>query len=74
VTVGNDYAVRVEEGKDIWRVMIVDPAGSPVAERACRGESEARVYASTVNQHIHWLSEEKFRRYYRLPEPETRST
>jgi hypothetical protein len=26
-------------------------------------------YASTVRQHIYWLSEEKLREYYRLPEP-----
>ena len=36
---------------------------------AASGE-EARAFASTVEQHLGWLSEEKFRRYYRLPDPE----
>ena len=69
----NGYSVEVEEDREGWRVMILDPAGAAVAERACRGEPEARTYASTVNQHIHWLSEEKFRRYYRLPGPDSGS-
>jgi hypothetical protein len=51
-----------------WRVLIVDAEGVAVSERACTDEVEARTFASTVEQHIHWLSEEKFRRYYRLPE------
>jgi hypothetical protein len=52
-----------------WRVAIVDPGGREVSSRACRDEVEARTYASTVRQHIYWLSEEKLREYYRLPEP-----
>jgi hypothetical protein len=32
-------------------------------------EAEARTFASTVQQHIYWLSPEKFREYYRLDEP-----
>ncbi len=44
------------------------PAGMP-SSRACRDETEALTYASTVRQHIYWLSEEKLREYYRLPEP-----
>ncbi len=27
------------------------------------------MYASTVRQHVYWLSEEKFREYYRLADP-----
>lgn len=50
-------------------MLIRDPVGEDAHERACRDEREARTYASTVRQHIHWLSEPKFRRYYRLPEP-----
>lgn len=46
---------------------IVDPAGNDVVSRACRDEAEARTYASTVLQHIGWLSEAKFREYYRIP-------
>jgi hypothetical protein len=66
----NRYAVKVErEDSAGWRVLIVDPAGTVVSERACGHEAEARTYASTVRQHIYWLSEGKFRQYYRLPEP-----
>jgi hypothetical protein len=39
-----------------------------VSSRSCSGEIEARTYASTVRQHAEWLSEPKFREYYRLPE------
>jgi hypothetical protein len=69
----NRYAVKVErlEGR-AWRVLIVDPAGHTVSERTCGHEAEARTYASTVRQHIYWLSEPKFRQYYRLPEPAER--
>ena len=45
---------------------IVDATGATVSERACRDEAEARIYASTVRQHIEWLSEEKFAQYYAL--------
>lgn len=47
---------------------ILDPSGGEVSSRACRDEAEARTYESTVRQHIGWLSETKFREYYRLPE------
>jgi len=40
-----------------------------VHERACRDGAEARLFASTVRQHIYWLSPERFREYYRLPAP-----
>jgi hypothetical protein len=73
VTRENGYRVQVEDDGTAWRVTILDPVGAPVAERVCGGETEARIYASTVNQHIDWLSDEKFRRYYRLPDPEARS-
>jgi hypothetical protein len=47
-------------------VTIVDPSGASVSTRACGDEVEARTYASTVRQHIEWLSETKFREYYAL--------
>ena len=53
---------------DGWRVAIVDPGGTEASSRACRDEVEARTYASTVRQHLEWLSESKFREYYRLTE------
>jgi hypothetical protein len=65
----NRYAVRAEEGASGWRVLIVDPNGAVASERACADQDEARLYASTVEQHIGWLSEPQLRRYYRLPQP-----
>jgi hypothetical protein len=53
---------------DHWLVAIVDPSGHEVSSRACGDEADARAYASTVTQHVGWLSEPKFREYYRLPE------
>ena len=64
----NGYSVRVREGKGSWSVAIVDPQGREVAVRACRDETEARTFASTVGQHIAWLSEPRFREIYRLAE------
>jgi hypothetical protein len=64
----NCYAVRVDLRDEGWSVRILDPTGEPVSERSCTDEAEARTYASTVRQHIYWLSEGKFRQYYRLPE------
>ena len=65
----NRYAVREAEGAQGWDVVILDPEGSEVWRRACRSESEARTFGSTVRQHVYWLSEEKFREYYRLGQP-----
>ena len=62
----NGYGVRIEDAPAAWRVVICDPAGRIVGERGCRDGAEARTYASTVRQHIYWLSPEKFREYYRL--------
>jgi len=65
----NRYQVKVErDGEAGWRVKIVDLEGTVVSERPFGHEAEARTYASTVRQHIYWLSEGKFRQYYRLPE------
>jgi hypothetical protein len=63
------YEVVAAEGADGWRVSIVDPGGTIVSERPCRDGAEARTYASTVRQHLYWLSPEMFREYYRLPSP-----
>jgi hypothetical protein len=64
----NRYAVRVDRRDGGWRVRIFAPDGTEVSERPCADEAEARTYASTVRQHVYWLSEERFRQYYRLPE------
>lgn len=65
----NRYTVREEQVEQGWDVVIVDPAGEAVWRRACRSESEARTFGSTVRQHVYWLSEDKFRDYYRLGTP-----
>jgi hypothetical protein len=62
----NGFAVELRDDDQGWRVAIVDPGGAVVSERACRDHLEARTYASTVRQHIYWLSAERFREYYRL--------
>jgi RPA family protein len=63
----NGYLVRIDEVPDDgWRVTVEDPAGVVVMERACADGSEARTFASTVRQHIYWLSPGKFREYYRI--------
>jgi hypothetical protein len=61
--IGQGIGQRIE-----WSVAIFDPEGREVAVRACRDESEARTFASTVRQHIAWLSEARFREIYRLAE------
>jgi hypothetical protein len=62
----NGYRVRIAEAVGGWRVAIEDPAGAVVMERACADGSEARTFASTVRQHIYWLSPGKFREYYQI--------
>ena len=65
-SVESGFAVEVRGGEGSWRVAILSPDGEVVAERACHDGAEARTYASTVRQHIHWLSPAKFREYYRI--------
>jgi hypothetical protein len=62
----NGFDVEVRGGEGTWRVAILAPNGDVVSERACQDGAEARTYASTVRQHIYWLSSEKFREYYRI--------
>jgi hypothetical protein len=62
----NGFGVRIVSDGGIWRVEIIDPDGGVASERTCADGDEARIYASTVRQHIYWLSSEKFREYYRL--------
>jgi hypothetical protein len=66
---GPAYAVEVRDTEEGWSVAIVEEAGGRVvAERRCRDGAEARTYASTVRQHLYWLSPGKFREYYRIEE------
>ncbi|MEA2521302.1 MAG: hypothetical protein QOI81_948 [Actinomycetota bacterium] len=62
------YAVELRDTTSGWRVSITDAHGTVAAERTCRDGAEARIYASTVRQHLYWLSPEKFREYYRIEE------
>jgi hypothetical protein len=64
------YRVDVERAEQGWEVRIVAVGFGGddriVSVRPCAGETEARTYASTVIQHLGWLSPGKFREYYRL--------
>ena len=65
----NGFTVRLRRDHDGWEVGIIDPVGGVAGTRFCSDETEARTYASTVQQHIFWLSPDRFREYYRLDEP-----
>lgn len=65
-TAPNRFTVDVRRDGTGWSVAIVDPSGRDASLRACSSEDEASTYASTVRQHIGWLSEERFREIYRL--------
>ena len=62
----NGYGVEVLESSAGWRVAITGPDGTVLSERSCVDHVEARTFASTVRQHIYWLSPQKFREYYRV--------
>jgi hypothetical protein len=62
----NGYGVELRQTEDGWRVLILDPGGAIVRERVCRDAAEARTFASTVRQHLYWLTTEKFREYYQV--------
>jgi hypothetical protein len=69
VTLGTAaYEVSIAETAEGWRVRITDTAGAIALERGCRDGSEARTFASTVRQHLYWLSPERFREYYEIQE------
>ena len=66
VTAKEAYTVEVRPTPQGWDVAIVDRGGNAVSRRACGSEDEARTFASTVRQHLRWLSPERFRAYYRI--------
>jgi hypothetical protein len=72
IDAANRYRVVIrDEGTDQrvgWVVTILDPDGREVSRRACRDETEANTFASTVRQHAGWLSEGRFRENYRIPQ------
>jgi len=61
----NGFTVQIRDASG-WSVAIVDPEGREAFVRACRDEDEALTFASTVRQHVGWLSEQRFREIYRL--------
>ena len=65
----NQYTVHEVDGDHGWEVRIIDPSGATAWSRPCASREEARTFASTVRQHVYWLSEDKFREYYRLEAP-----
>jgi hypothetical protein len=65
----NGHTVRVTEEPGGWEVQILGPSGAVESVRHCADEAEARTFASTVQQHVYWLSGDKFREYYRLGQP-----
>jgi hypothetical protein len=65
----NPYSVHVQSREQGWEVNILDPSKEVAWTRHCADEAEARTFASTVQQHIYWLSAPKFREYYKLAEP-----
>jgi hypothetical protein len=69
----NRYSVEVAKVDLGWEVRILDPSHTVASTRPCVNEAEARTFASTVAQHIYWLSPAKFREYYRLADPAARS-
>ena len=64
----NGFSIRLRREDRGWKVRIIDPTGRVAGTRYCSDETDARTYASTVQQHIFWLSPAKFREYYRLEE------
>jgi len=67
VTVADQaYELELLDTPDGWAVTVIDRHGGSVFRRACRDGAEARAFASTVRQHLYWLSEETFRTYYRV--------
>jgi hypothetical protein len=63
----NGFGVELRQAEDGTPVVvIVDVTGRVVSQRSCHDGTEARTYASTVRQHIYWLSADKFREYYKI--------
>lgn len=62
----NEFGVELHEGERGWEVRIIDPDRVVAWSRACGNVTEARTLASTIRQHIYWLSPGKFREYYKI--------
>ena len=62
----NEFGVELHEGEIGWEVRIIAPGGGVAWTQSCGNVTEARTLASTIRQHIYWLSPGKFREYYRI--------
>ena len=62
----NRFRVDIHPGEGVWRVVILDPEGREVLEKTWSRQEEAELFASTARQHVRWLSEARFREYYRI--------
>jgi hypothetical protein len=60
------FDVSIVEADEGWRVEIAAKTGRILSMRACRDGAQARIYASTVRQHLYWLSAKRFGEYYSL--------
>jgi hypothetical protein len=69
VSASDVYSVGVEHDGQGWAVHIRGEDGPVVHTRPCADEADAMTYASTVRQHLYWLSPETFREYYRIGQP-----
>lgn len=49
-----------------WTARILDRDGVARFERRFGSSEEAATFVSTVQQHAHWLSDTRFREYYRV--------
>ena len=64
---GNPHTIEIWFALHEGRVYLLS-GGAEVSSRSCADEVEARTFASVVRQHIEWLSEPVFRRYYAIAE------
>ena len=62
----NEFGVELHEAELGWEVRIVAPGGGVAWAQSCGNVTEARTLASTIRQHIYWLSPGKFREYYKI--------
>jgi hypothetical protein len=65
----NAFRVQVRQADGDWEVVILDPDGAVAWTRRHPDQVQAETLASTVRQHVYWLSPAKFREYYKLPAP-----
>ena len=65
----NPFRVQVLHVDRDWEVRILEPTGSSIWSRSHADAEQAETLASTIRQHVSWLSPAKFREYYKLDDP-----